>query len=131
MDKDKRYKEIEELRKQRSELQQKMMEVQQQIDSKVLELESVPNFNDKYIYHRDKEFDCDVYMSVKNYTRTFDGLLLEGYIVNIFDDESADVITNHHYTVDYNKVSEIKEITKEFFKETIKNRINNIIDKID
>ena len=70
-------------------------------------------------------------MLVKNYTRAFDGLRLEGHIVNIFDDESADVITNHHYTVDYNKVSEIKEITKEFFNETIRNRINNMIDKMD
>lgn len=132
MDKDKLQKEIEELRNQRSELQQKMMDVQQQIDTKILEFkDDIPNFKDLYIYHRDKEFNCDVYMLVKNYTRTFDGLQLEGYIVNIFDDESADVITNHHYTVDYNKVSEIKEITKDFFKETIRNRINNIIDKID
>ncbi len=131
MDKDKLQKEIEELRKQRADFQNKISEIQQEIDSKVLELENVPNLKNKYIYHRNEYFDRDVYMLVKNYTRTFDGLQLEGYIVNIFDDESAEIVTDHHYTVDYNKVSEIKEITKEFFKETIKNRINNIIDKID
>lgn len=131
MDKDKLYKEIDELRKQKADFQKKISEIQQQIDSKVLELESVPNLKNKYIYYRNEMFNCDVYMLVKNYTRTFSGLQLEGYMVNIFDDESAEIVTNHHYIVDYNKLLETKEITKEFFKETIKNRINNIIDKIN
>ena len=131
MDKDKVYKEIEELRKQRGDFQKKVSEIQQQIDSKVLELESVPNLKNKYIYYRNEMFGCDVYMLVKNYTRTFSGLQLEGYIVNIFDYESAEIATDHHYIVDYNKLLEIKEITKEFFNETIRNRINNMIDKMD
>lgn len=76
-------------------------------------------------------FGCDVYMLVKNYTRTFSGLQLEGYIVNIFDYGSAEIVTDYHYIVDYNKLLEIKEITKEFFNETIRNKINNIIDKIE
>ena len=50
MDKDKLYKEIDELRKQKADFQKKISEIQQQIDSKVLELESVPNLKNKYIY---------------------------------------------------------------------------------
>lgn len=131
MDKDKLQKEINELIEQREDFQKKVSEIQQQIDSKVLELESVPNLKNKYIYYRNEMFGCDVYMLVKNYTRTFNGLQLEGYIVNIFDYGSAEIVTDYHDIVDYNKVSEIKEITKEFFNETIRNKINNMIDKID
>ena len=50
MDKDKLYKEIDELKKQKADFQKKISEIQQQIDSKVLELESVQNLKNKYIY---------------------------------------------------------------------------------
>ena len=49
MDKDKLQKEINELIEQREDFQKKVSEIQQQIDSKVLELESVPNLKNKYI----------------------------------------------------------------------------------
>lgn len=130
MNKDKLQKEIDELRKQKSELQQKMSAVQQQIDNKILEFEDIPNFKGLYIHYRDTEFNCDVYMLVKNSTKTCDGLRLNGYAATIFDDESVDVVKNQYCTIAYNKISEIKEITKEFFKETIYNKIISIIDII-
>ena len=130
MNKEQIQKEIEDLRKQRNELSKKIGELQQQIDSKILKLKNIPDFKNKYIHYKDKEFNNDIYMYVKLVDRVRNGLEFSGDGINIADDEFIEVMKDFKHTVNDNNLSDIVEITKDVFNKIVRNRTSNIIDKI-
>ena len=130
MNKEQIQKEIEDLRKQRNEFSKKIGELQQQIDSKILKLKNIPDFKNKYIHYKDKEFNNDIYMYVKLVDRVRNGLEFSGDGINIADDEFIEVMKDFKHTVNDNNLSDIVEITKDVFNKIVRNRTSNIIDKI-
>lgn len=130
MNREQMKQEIAELKTQRNEFQKKVGELQQQIDTIELALQDITNFTGKCVYYKEGEFGCEVYVRVDSVSRNLDGIMLEGYVVTIYDDGSAEFLKASPYTVDYDDILNIEEISEEDFKKVVRSKINDIINNI-
>lgn len=120
-------KEVEELRKERNQYQQIVCDIQAEIDKKMLEMSDVPDYTGKYVLYED-DFS-EIFIKVDSYSRAFDGVLFEGKIF-IIEKDTKYLTCSDTYTIDYNYISNVNEIRKEDFIESLNEKFFEILDKL-